>query len=232
MNKKIDEVETPEEVIEEPTVTPEEELKKVKAENATLLQTKDNLVNEIKDIRSKKQLTEQEKEELVSKLKALEDAGGNPGDKDVDLLKKVEELLNKKEQQSREKNKDKAMNRFMVKHPEFSPSNDEAGLKKSAFDRKLSMFNIGNLEDEDDFLSVYEDAYRLLGHNEIDIDNSHEVINNPFSPKTPRDEDPDKLSPLEIDYIKKYMAGNEKRYRELKVKNPKAIARLLASESK
>ena len=219
-------------VTEEPTVTPEEELEKVKAENATLLQTKDNLVSEIKDIRSKKQLTEQEKEELASKLKELEGAGDNPEPKDTDVLKKVEEMLNRKEQQSREKNKDKAMNKFMAKHPEFSPSNDEASLKKSAFDRKLSMFNIGNLEDEDDFSSVYEDAYRLLGREESVIEDSKEVINNPHTHKEPNKDDPMKLSPMEVEYINKNMGGNEARYKELKTKNPDAIRRLLASESK
>jgi len=55
-----------------------------------------NLVSEIKDIRSKKQLTEQEKEELASKLKELEGAGDNPEPKDTDVLKKVEEMLNRR----------------------------------------------------------------------------------------------------------------------------------------
>ena len=231
MNKKIDEVETPEEVVEEPTMTPEEELEKVKAENATLLQTKENLVSEIKDIRSKKQLTEKEKEELASKLEELEGTVDKTEPKDTDVFKKVEELLNKKEQQSREKNRDKAMNKFLAKHPEFSASNDEAGLRKSAFEKKLSMFNTGSLEDEDDFLSIYEDAYRLLGRDEKVINDSKEVINNPLTHKEPKKDDPMKLSPMEIDYINKHMGGNEKRYKELKTKNPDAIRRLLASES-
>jgi len=45
------------------------------------------------------------------------------------------------------------MDTFIAKHPELSPANDEAGLKKAAFDRKLAIFNTSSLEDESDFLS-------------------------------------------------------------------------------
>ena len=224
-NLILDKDGNPIEVVED-TLTPEKELEKVKAENATLLQTKDTLVTEVQNLRSKNQLTKQEKDEL---LKQIEESKGEPTNEDGDVLKKVEELLNRKDIEARQKNKDKAMVQFISDHPEFSTSNDEAGLKKSAFDSKLSMFNIDGLNDVDEFISIYNSAYALLGKKEVVVDDTTEVVNNPTGKGNPKGENEDELSPEEIDSINKHLGGNKERYMELKKANPDAIKRLLAS---
>lgn len=238
--QKIDKDGNPIEEVVEDALTPEEELEKVKQERDTLLQTKDTLVKEIQEERKKKQLTEEEKKSLAEEKKSLADKiaeleGLNKlEDKgNVDVAKTVEQLLAQRDQKTRLKNKDKAMNAFLIKHPEFAPANDEAGLLKSALDRKIALFNTGTLEDESEFLSVYEDAYKLLGKKEKEEDdNNNVVINTPVTKKSPTSENLDKLQPKEIEYIEKHLGGNVERYNELKKNQPKAIEQILASESK
>lgn len=229
-NQVLDESGNPIEVDEE-TLTPEQELEKVKQENATLLQTKETLVNEVKELRSKKQLTEQERDDLATKIEELKKVNV-PGEKpQVDVAQTVEDALIKRDEQSRLRNKEKAMIRFISEHPELSPSNDEAGIKKSAFDNKLSIFNMNGLNDVEEFISIFSSAYALLGKAEVIVEDDQKIVTPPITPPQPGSEDPDKLQPKELEYIKNNLGGNIDRYKELKKSQPKAIEQILASES-
>ena len=227
MEQKIDKDGNPiVEVVEEP-LTPEKELEKVKAENATLLQTKETLVTEVQGLRKKGQLTEEEKETLAAKVAELEGTKEPDGQKETpDVTKVVEDLFNKKNQESIKKNMVKAMNTFVAKHPELSPTNDEAGLRKAAFERKLAMFNTSNLEDESDFISIFEDTYKLLDNKEIVVEDTPRVPNTPGSGNLPKSEGSDKLTTKELNYVNTNFNGDVKRYLELKEKYPNAVPNL------
>jgi len=230
MNKVIDGVVTPEEVVVEPVVTPveetpEEKLEKISEERDVLLRTKETLVGELQDLRKKKQLTEEEKETLAQKVAELEGAGGEP--KETDVLKKVEEMLNKSKQENVTKSQEKAMNKFIAKYPALSPANDEAGLLKSAFERKLATFNMSNLEDESEFLSVFEDTYKLLGKTDAPVIDDPAVINTPGSAAAPKAEDLNKLQPKEVEYVNKHLKGDVKRYLDLKLRYPQVVEGIL-----
>lgn len=225
-NPVLDEKGEPVMVNEEPEVTPvstEEELEKVKAENATLLQTKETLVTEIQEERKKKQTEKEEKETLANKVAELEGGEKDIEPKETDVLKKVAEMLNKNKQETVSKSKDKAMEKFLAKHPELAPANDEAGLKKAAFDRKLGMFNTNTLEDESEFLSVFEDTYKLLGNTENVVDETTEIVTTPGSNKLPHSDDINKLTPKELKFVNDNFKGDVKRYLELKTKYPETI---------
>lgn len=227
MDKKIDEQDIPAvEVVEEP-LTPEKELEKVKAENATLLQTKETLVSEVQGLRKKGQLTEEEKVTLTAKVAELELVNKPEEQKETpDVTKVVEDLFDKKNQESIKKNMGKAMDTFITKHPELSPANDEAGLKKAAFERKLSMFNIGNLEDESDFISIFEDTYKLLDNKETVVEDTPRVTNTPGSANLPKSEGSEKITNKELNYVNLNFNGDVKRYLELKEKYPNAVPNL------
>ena len=225
-NQILDEGGNPIEVVEE-TLTPAEELDKVKAENATLLQTKETLVTEVQDLRKKKQLTEEEKDTLTAKVAELEGIQTPDEPKETpDVTKVVEALFTKNKQESVKKNMGRAMNTFIAKHPELSPANDEAGLKKAAFDRKLAIFNTSSLEDESDFLSIFEDTYKLLDNKETVVEAAPGVPNTPGSSNLPKSEGSEKLTTKELNYVNKNFKGDVKRFLELKEKYPDAVPNL------
>ena len=228
MEQKLDKDGNPiVEVVEEPTMTPEEKIVKLEADNATLLQTKETLVTEVQDIRKKKQLTEEEKVTLTAKVAELEalKEPTPPGDT-PDVAKVIEDLFKKKNEESIKKNMGKAMDTFITKHPELSSANDEAGLKKAAFERKLAMFNIGNLEDESDFISIFEDTYKLLDNKETPVEAAPGVTNTPGSTNLPKSEGSEKLTTKELNYVNKNFKGDVKRFLELKEKYPDAVPNL------
>lgn len=221
MDKKPDSIQNPEENggIEEPSV--EDQLKKAQEEKEALLQTKDNLVSELQELRKKKQEVEKEKDEL-------EKSKTETPTEQPDVLKVVEEIFNKKEQEAREKSRIKAMNNFIAKHPELSDANDEAGLKKSAFERKLAMFNTSALEDESEFISIYETAYSLLGNKIEDEGGNANVVTPPITNIPPTTEDPNNLSDKEMNYINIHLGGDKERFMALKSKmHPDALKNLL-----
>jgi hypothetical protein len=219
-NEKIDKDGNPitEEVVTPVELSPEE-IQKIVSENETLNQTKEKLVDEVKELRGKKQLSEQERDEALAKLEKKVET---PEDK-PDVLNQVKDLLQSEKVAAIKKNKEKAMNKFLAKHPEFSESNDEAGLKKSALDKKLAMFNTDSLTDEDEFLSIYENAFALIGKKEVMSEDTPEVVTTPITTKTPNSENTTKLSPEEIEIVKTRFGGNEKRYLELKAKYPDVV---------
>ena len=217
MNEKLDKDGNP--IVEE-VVTPvelsKEEVDKLVSDNEALNQTKEKLVDEVKDLRGKKQLSEQERDDALAKLEAKP---ADPEEK-PDVLNQVKDLLQKDKVEAVKKNQDKAMNKILALHPEFSAANDEAGLKKSALDKKLAMFNTDSLTDEDEFLSIYENAFALIGKKEVTIEGTQEVVTFPVTPNAPNSETPTKLTPEEVDIVKTKFGGDEKRFLELKAKFP------------
>lgn len=210
---------------------PKSEYNKLVEEHAKLSQDKANLVSEIKELREKKQLSETEKEELANKLEALKvfnDEEITPAKIEEITKKTVESIFGEKKQSSIISAKDNAYKKFLSTHSELLPDNDMGGLKISAFEKKLSRFNTTNCENEEDFISVYEDAFKLLGKEETKRD----VIDNPYaSTKTsvnqPRIVPNDNFSDKEKKLINDFLKGDKEKFLKLKVKNPQYIDSLL-----
>ena len=222
----------PEQVV---TLSKEEHTKLVE-ELAQKNQATSNLVSEIKELREKKQLTENEKAALEAKIKDLSDLSkANPEDltpQKIDALinQRLDESLSKKEKESRVENRVSALARFKELNKEFSEANDPGGLKMSALDKKLSMFNMDNPKSPEDFYTVFENARLLLKKEEGKPD----TIQNPYAhssssetQKVSVDNLDDTLTSQEMKIIERTFGGDKKRYLEQKLKRPDYVETLL-----
>jgi len=227
-------METPEKVekVDENTITlSKEEHKKLVEEKASLSQDKSNLVNEIKEIREKKSLSEEQVKELTSKVEELKSMAGDNSNIDVKELaeKTVKEFYKKQQTEARESAKQDAMSKFLSDNPEFSPENDELGLKKSAFEKKLGKFNLSNLSKEEDFISVYNDALSLMGSKKVVEDNSNPMDIQPSSNANPAEAKIDSLNAKELKVIDQFMGGDKEAFLKKKAKHPDFIDSLMTS---
>lgn len=200
-------------------------------------QTTANLVAEIKDLREKKQLTEAEALDLKKKL---EQQPVVPTDGSVLTPERIIELTNssiesalaKKDAEVAETNRANAMSAFLSKNKEFHPDNDQGGLKLSALQRKVAMFNTGSIKTEADFLTVLEDANRLLSNTSVQIVPGTDP--NPPAPNGTRSGTPapvvdndNTLSAKELNIIERSFDGDRERYIKIRAKRPDYVATLL-----
>lgn len=220
--------------IEEGKVTlPQEIYNEIIESQAILTQDKSNLVNEIKDLREKKQLTDDEKVELTNKVTKLEEGITTETKVEVDEVKTtaeqiVNQIFAKKDAESREEAMQKAMKNFVQSNPQFSSENDEAGLKKSAFEKKLNTFNMESCKSQEDFLSIFKDANRLLGGTETKVEEQNNIIHQSTdSYVKPKETDVHELSTIELKVINQFMEGDKDRYIKIKSKRPDYVASLL-----
>ena len=217
-------------------VLPKAEHTKLVEELAQKNQATANLVSEIKELREKKQLTETEKAALEAKIKDLSDLSkANPEELtpvkiDALINQRLDETLSKKDKESRIESRNSALKKFKELNKEFSESNDVGGLKMSAFERKLSMFNMDSPKSTEDFYTVFENARLLLKKEEGKTD----TIQNPYS-HTPSNETPtikvdnlnDNLTAVEQKIIDRTFGGDKKRYLEQRLKRPDYVETLL-----
>jgi len=203
-------------------------------------EAKENLVSEIKDLREKKQLSESEAEELRKKVEELSniDKEGENAEKPVIDSTKIDELieqrlqdrLSKKEVEDRAVSKQEAIRKFKESNKEFHEDNDEGGLKFSALEKKLSMFNTDNVRSTEEFLTILNSAKTLMGGG---IKKNDEQAN-PYA-NTPSEEghsvpveDKDKnLTPVELKLIERSFGGDKGKYLEQKAKRPDFVENLL-----
>lgn len=183
------------------------------------------LVEEIKELRLKLGITE----------KLLEDKKETPPDPNKVLTdeEKLEALLDKKLKEKAaldaKDNKKSAFEKFVSENKEFSPENDPTGLKRDALQKKFNQFNTDGLSNVDEFISVIEDAKKLLLGNDKPIETSKEF--NPYSnpgrsnnnPSGKRD---DELSPKEMKLIQQ-TGKTKEQILKLKAKNPDYFESLL-----
>lgn len=225
-------MEDPKKVIEgeENTVTlSKEEHENLVAEKTKLSQDKNQLVSEIKEIRKDKSLSEEQVKDLVSKIEELKaNKESNPNLDVEELAKKtVQEFYDKREAETREGAKQTAMSKFLSDNPEFSPENDEAGLKKAAFESKLSRFNLSEITKEEDFLSVYNDALNLIGVKKEVNESGTSIDVQPNSNPKPAEAKIDSLTSKELKVIEESMGGDKEKFLKMKVKHPDFIADLM-----
>lgn len=219
-------------VIDEGKVTlSEEKFNKLVKSQADLTQTKSNLVSEIQELREKKQLTEDEKAELITKVTELEAGKSEEKIETEDVKTVAEEVVNKifskREAESREDSMRKAMESFMKSNPEFSSENDEGGLKKSAFEKKLVIFNTDNCKSQEDFLSVFNDTNRLLGGTVKSVEDVNNNIPAAIGETgKPKEVEIHELDPKELKVINRFMEGDKEKYLKIKSKRPDYVASL------
>ena len=209
-----------------------EEYDKLVEERANDAQAKSNLTNEIKELREKKQEIE---EELKT---ALEKPASTPAENFSDEItpEKIAELasstvkniLMEKESELASKNKSEAFEDFIKSNKRFHPENDEAGLKRSALEKKLKMFNTDSLKSREEFLSVLESASKLLP----DVDNEP-ATQNPSAYTSPSanlnvdSASSHELDSRELKLIDRSFGGNKEEYLKQKAKRPDYVEQLL-----
>lgn len=202
---------------------------------ASETQSKTNLVAEIKELREKKQLTEAEAEDLKKKLEqqkvVIPDSSVLTPERIAEITTSTLRMaLAEKDAEVAKSNREAAMTDFLSKNKEFHPENDEGGLKLSALQRKLSRFNMSELKTQSDFLSVLEDASRLMSNGQ-----GPKVLGEDPNPPTPNRGgtevpviDTDKsISSKEMKIIERSFDGDKERYLKIRAKRPDYVATLL-----
>lgn len=184
--------------------------------------TQDKLVEELKEERRKKQEKEAEAEALRIKYEK-----SNPGATDVDIDKKVEEVLSKKEQAQAEVLKDNTIKKFKETNPEFHPDNDKGGIKYAAFEKKLARINLNGLTSENDILGALDDAMLLLKRElKDDSSNYNPYASTSQQAPSPRTVSNKNLSTVEQNLIKQ-VGWTEEKYIKMKTARPSYVASLL-----
>lgn len=207
----------------------EELVKKLEKES----QDKTNLVEEIKSLREKKQITEAEAEELKKKLEERVETTGQTEDLTPERIAEIasnatQEVLNKNTETTVAGNKESALTKFKEKYKEFHTDNDAGGIKFAALERKLERFNITSLKSETDFLSVFEDAYSLIGKTDAPVESGQQIPTDPSTdgPK-PKDVDVTNLTPTELKIIEDTFDGDKEAYLKQKTKRPDYVEKLI-----
>jgi len=182
-----------------------------KAAADKLKQERDNTVEEIKELRKKRQEAEE----------ALKNNATPPDE----VEKKIAEVLRAEKDKSLQKMREDVLNEFIAKHPEFSSENDSAGLRKLAFEKKLSRFNLSVTENPSELNSVLEDALSLLKKETPDNERSP-YASDPSSHGAPMSSDGSKLTAKERELINR-VGWDQKKYMEMKARRPEYIEQLL-----
>ncbi len=196
-------------------------------------QDKTNLVEEIKTLREKKQISEAEAEELKKKLEGREETPIEnetlTADKIAEIASKAtQEVLAKNSEVTVAGNKELALTKFKKRYKEFHTDNDAGGIKMSALERKLDIFNMNALKSEEEFLSVFEDAYSLMGGNKTTVNPEIQIPTDPSSDgSNPQSVETVELSSKELKIIEDTFGGNKEIYLEQKAKRPDYVEKLI-----
>ncbi len=145
-NPEQETVKTP--VVEEPQTSPEEVEKLKKA--------KDDILQQLIEERKRRQIAEAK---VIPQVNIEED---EPSDNDTE--KEVLNILKKKEDEQTNKNRVLALEKFWKEHPQYSPSNDLAGLNmdriKDVLDTRINTLHSQTV---DEIYSNYQDALMIIG---------------------------------------------------------------------
>lgn len=196
-------------------------------------QAKTNLVEELTTERKKKQdseaVAEDLKKKLEEKVEIPVEAGELTADKIAEIASKAtQEVLNKNTETTVASNKEMALAKFKEKYKEFHTDNDEGGIKIASLERKLERFNMSSLKSVEDFISVFEDAYNLIGKTAIQDKPGTPI---PADPSTdgpaPAEVTTDNLTPEELKVIDRAFDGDKERYIKIKAKRPDFVNTLI-----
>jgi hypothetical protein len=201
-----------------------EELDKLKA----LPDVVQNLVNELKDERTLKQTAEAKATALEAKLNApvvVPPVIEAPIAEDP--TKVFERLMAQKEQEVADVARQTAEAKFKDAHKEFHPENDPGGLKYAAFEKTLARLNTTGLKTEAEFLSVHNDALRLMTQPAPQETTFAPYADTPSNGGgSPHQTDVNGLSPQEKKLIAS-VGWTEERYLKLKKQRPDYVKQVL-----
>lgn len=212
----------------------QEEIDNLVKEKAQLAQDKANLVNEIKGLREKNQLTEKEKADLATKVDELSKLA-TPGEQD-DIKTVAErvtnEILSKREKEVRDSAFKTAIEEFKKSNPEYSDSNDPAGIKFSTLLGKVNTYNLDLFKTKEQFTQLFGEANMILNPKRVVEDDDEgygEGIQTPSSgAKQPKVVENTTLSPKEEKLVNgNFYKGDKEKFLKDKAKKPDFIESLL-----
>lgn len=222
--------------IDEKVTLPKKEYDEIVGKLADKTQSEANLVSEIKELREKKQLTEAEAEDLKKKLEQRDAIVVDTKDLTPEKIAEIaantmKSAFAERDNETAKANRTAAFTAFISKHKEFHPDNDQGGIKMAALERKVSQFNTGGLKTESDFLTVLEDASKLVGTTQAAKPIGSDP--NPLAPIGTREgtyvpeASVDNLTSKEMKVIEQSFGGDKERYLKIKAKRPEYVATLL-----
>lgn len=233
---------TPEEGEESKIEISKKDYDELVEKGANLTQDKANLVEEIKDVRLKKKEAEEEVDRLNKEPKPLDTpkAPENLGEMTPEKLKETvagaatvaaEAAIETARKADFVKTKDDTIEEFKNSNVDFQEDNDPGGIKYSAFERKLAMFNLSGAQSKDEILEILNSAYNLLtGKTKNPVEKNTEVPSHTPSISGgdgPKPSNPDNLSDKEKKVIRDTFDGDVQRYLKQKEKRPEYVAELL-----
>lgn len=206
----------------------EKTIEELQSEIATLQSEKAGLVGETQDLRKSRQEKDTEIEGLKELVKQATDKN-NADPEEGKIIAVVQKVLGNVAQQSAEKNRKAAFDKFVTENKEYHQDNDPTGLKRAALEREFGSFNTAGLVETEDFVKVIGKANALLrGSDTRDSDESTQIISSssstPAAPAAGLDKD---LSPQEAELIKRNGWTKEK-FLGLKAKMPGFVRELVA----
>jgi len=156
---KEQELETKPVVPEEGEVK-EKTVEELKAENAQLELDKIGMEEQIVEQRTKKQEAEAL---LLGKVEVKEPAKEEEDpEKKEDAASIVNSILNKKEKETKDKNRISALKKFWTENPEFNPANDVSGVRMGLVNSAMERLNTSKSVSVEEILEDYSDSLKLI----------------------------------------------------------------------
>ena len=222
------------------TTTEKEEVTLSKQEHKDLVEglanrTQDtsNLTAEIKTLREDKRLAVEEAEKLKAAAEAPAATPAAPTELTAENVatlaaETVSKALQANEENTAKANKETALTRFKTTHKEFHEDNDEAGLKMSAFNRKLVRINMAGLKSETDFLEAFEDAFALMPKDkQPTVDPTIQQPTASEGGASIPEVEQTTLTSQEEKLVRESFDGDKERYLKIKTKRPDYVGKLL-----
>lgn len=216
---------------------PKEDYDKLVEEHATSTQSVTNLTSEIKEIRSKKQEAEDAlKEALKTPIEPVKpsDEGELTTAKVAEAATKAaQEVVDAAKKDDIERMKEDTILAFKKSKKEFAEDNDPAGIKYSAFEKKLAIFDLSSVTSQEQIEERLNSAFNLLPvQKDETVDNQQTSSSTPSDPGGggPTPLNPDNLTPKEKKLIERVYGGDSEKYLKQKAKRPDYVEELLRWE--
>ena len=199
----------------EPVPTVEELQAKIEELKTQSNQEKEGLVEQIKEIRGKLQeaqfANKPEKPEKPEEVDEIED--------------KVRAVLSKDKEEKKTENKISALRKFYLKHPEFNPDNDIAGLRNEVLMSSYKKLNVQNSISEEEILDDLESALvimnKSLSKKEGESDLNRYASNPVFGGK-PKGAEEQRLT-AEQEKLRKEKGWSIEKYLKMKSRYPRIV---------
>lgn len=213
---------------------PKEEYDKLVEEHANSKQAVTNLTTEIKEVRTKKQEAEEAlKEATKTPVEPVKIPDGElTTEKIVEAATRAAQAaVEATKQIDLEKFKNETILEFKSSKKVFDEDNDPAGIKYSAFEKKLDIFNMDSAKSKEEILDRLNSAFNLLpGQENVIVDTKKQPSSTPSDPAgggDPTPTDPDNLSAKEKKVIRDTFDGDTERFLKIKAKRPDYVRELL-----